>query len=269
MIAQICLTPWESKRLIGKGVARLKSVKKALSDGIISIARGTTNGYVVEELLGTPFEKERYVAGGVGPNRMCLADMKRAKPEIAIIKGELQEVPTAKIIQEMGAGDVFIKGGNAVDPHLGVGILCGSAVAGTIGGVIGAIYAKGIELVLPVGLEKMIPISVETAAMMTGQTKIAYATGMSAGLFPVFGTTITEMHALELLANVEAIPIAAGGIVGGEGSVVLQISGDDQEVQTIIEVVKNIKGEPPLKVAMEICKSCQWTCAWQGKDQAY
>jgi len=269
MIAQICLTPWESKRLIAKGVAQLESIKKALTDGIISIGRGTTNGYVVEELLGTPFEKERYVAGGVGPNRMCLADMKLAKPEIAIIKGELQEIPTAKIIQEMSASDVFVKGGNAVDPHYNIGILLGSSVGGTIGGVIGAIYAKGIELVLPVGLEKMIPIPVETAAMVTGQTKIAYATGMPTGLFPVYGTTITEMHALELLANVEAIPIAAGGIAGGEGSVVLQISGDDQEVQKIIEVVKKIKDEPPLKVAMEICESCQWTCAWQGKDQAY
>ncbi|MFQ6124086.1 MAG: hypothetical protein ACE5R6_05695 [Candidatus Heimdallarchaeota archaeon] len=269
MIAQICLTPWESKRLIAKGVVQLELIKKALTHGIISIGRGTTNGYVVEELLGTPFEKERYVAGGIGSGRLCLADMSIAKPEIAFIKGELHEISTAKIIQEMGAGDVFIKGGNALDPNMGVGILLGSETAGTIGGVIGAIYAKGIELVLPVGLEKMIPTPVETAAMEAGKTKIAYATGMPAGLFPVYGTTITEMHALELLANVEAIPIAAGGIAGGEGSVVLQISGNNRDVQKTIEVIKNIKGEPPLKVAMEICKSCQWTCAWQGKDQAY
>ena len=51
MIAQICLTPWESRRLIANGVTQLESVKKALTDGIISIARGTTNGYVVEEIL--------------------------------------------------------------------------------------------------------------------------------------------------------------------------------------------------------------------------
>ena len=107
MIAQICLTPWESKRLIAKGVTQLDSVKKALTDGIISIARGTTNGYVVEELLGISFEKERFVAGGIGPNRLCIADLSIAKPEIAVVNGQLQEVPTAEIIQEMGAGDVF------------------------------------------------------------------------------------------------------------------------------------------------------------------
>jgi len=269
MIAQICLTPWESKRLIAKGVTHLESVKTALKDGIISIARGTTNGYVVEELLGISFEKERFVAGGIGPDRLCLADLSIAKPEIAIIKGELQEIPTAEIIREMGTGDVFIKGGNAVDPHLGVGILLGSTVGGTIGGVIGSIYAKGIELILPVGLEKLIPIPVETAAIVSGQTKIAYATGMPVGLFPVYGTTITEIHALEQLANVEVTPLAAGGIVGGEGSVVLQVSGDEQEIQKIIEVTKSIKGEPPLKVAMEICQSCQWTCPWSGADKAY
>jgi len=269
MIAQICLTPWESKRLIAKGVAQLNTVRKALSDGIISIARGTTNGYVVEELLGISFDKERFVAGGIGPNRICVADLKIAKPEVAIINGELKEIPTSKIIPEMGSGDIFIKGGNAVDPNYNVGILLGSSVGGTIGGVIGSIYAKGIELVLPCGLEKLIPIDVDTAAKAAGQSKINYATGMSTGLFPVYGTTITEIQAFKLLANVDVIPIAAGGIVGGEGSIVLQVSGDEQAVQQIIELVKTIKGEPPLKVALEICKSCQWTCAWQGTNRPY
>jgi hypothetical protein len=47
------------------------------------------------------------------------------------------------------------------------------------------------------------------------------------------------------------------------------VAGEDPEVQKVIEVVKQVKGEPPLQVALEICQSCQWTCAWQGQDQPY
>ena len=99
--------------------------------------------------------------------------------------------------------------------------------------------------------------------------KVDYATGMAVGLFPVHGMPITEVQALKLLFNVEVTPLAAGRIVGGEGSVVLQISGDEHAMQKTIELVKSIKGEPPLKVALEICKSCQWSCQWQGADHAY
>jgi len=42
------LTPSESKRLIGKGVAALPEVKNARR---IIIIGGSTNGYVVEEIL--------------------------------------------------------------------------------------------------------------------------------------------------------------------------------------------------------------------------
>ena len=42
------LTPSESKRLIGKGVAALPEVKNARR---ITIIGGSTNGYVVEEIL--------------------------------------------------------------------------------------------------------------------------------------------------------------------------------------------------------------------------
>lgn len=273
MIAQIVLTPWESKRLIAKGVAQLESVKTALKGGIIAVARGTTNGYVVEELLGRPFDKENFVAGAIVPDKLCLMDFSKIKSEVAFVRGELQEIRTNEIVKEMGAGDVFIKGGNAVDLFFNTGILIGAGDGGTIGNSIGTIIARGIELVCPVGLEKLIITPVDEVASLSGIHKVGYSTGLPVGLFPVTsGTTITEIQALELLTNedIDIIHMASGGINGAEGSTVLQISGEDEGVKQLIDLVKQIKGEPPLKVPVRTCPTCDWlTCTWTGQERPY
>ena len=61
--ALAALTPSESKRLIAKGVAALPEVRKALQKGTVIVARGTTNGFVVEELTGASITKQHYTAG--------------------------------------------------------------------------------------------------------------------------------------------------------------------------------------------------------------
>ncbi|MFX1464893.1 MAG: hypothetical protein ACFFA5_00260 [Promethearchaeota archaeon] len=274
MIAQIVLTPWESKRLIAKGVAQLESVKNALENGIVAIARGTTDAYVFEELLGKPIDKENFVAGAIAPDRLCLIDFSKIKSEVAFVNGELQEIKTNEIVKEMKAGDVFIKGGNAVDLFFNTGILIGASHGGTIGNSIGQIIAKGIELICPVGLEKLIMTPVDEVASLAGITRVHYSTGMPCGFFPVTtGTTITEIQALELLTDEdidEVIHIASGGVIGAEGSVVLQISGEDEGVRELIEIVKDVKGEPPLKVPVRTCPTCDWpTCPWKGKQRPY
>jgi hypothetical protein len=273
MIAQIVLTPWESKRLIAKGVAQLDSVKKALENGTVAIARGTTDAYVFEELFGKPIDKENFVAGTIASDRLCLIDFTKIKSEVAFVKGELQEIKTNEIVKEMKAGDVFIKGGNAVDLFFNTGILIGASHGGTIGNSIGQIIAKGIELICPVGLEKLIMTPVDEVASLAGITRVNYSTGMPCGLFAVTtGITITEIQALELLTeeDVEVIHMASGGMIGAEGSVVLQISGDEGGVEELIEIVKGIKGEPPLNVPVRTCPTCDWpTCPWKGKERPY
>ena len=63
--AIVALTPSESKRLIGKAVATLEEIKKALKSGRMIISEGTTNAYVIEELFGTPISKEIFACGTV------------------------------------------------------------------------------------------------------------------------------------------------------------------------------------------------------------
>jgi len=71
MLCQIILTPWESKRLIAQAVVRLPEVQDALQHGIVSVARGITTSFIMDELL-TDFNKEQYCIGCIEPTRLCL-----------------------------------------------------------------------------------------------------------------------------------------------------------------------------------------------------
>ena len=52
-----------------------------------------------------------------------------------------------------------------------------------------------------------------------------------------------SLNGLRLLADVEAIPIAAGGIGGAEGSIALLIKGTEEHVRKAVSLVQKIKGE--------------------------
>lgn len=263
MLCQIILTPWESKRLIAKAVVQLPEVQYALKNGIVCVARGTTTSFVMDEIL-PDFSKEKYCMGCIEPDRLCLVQKENHIPEMSFVKGEVKEIPSADMIKEMGAKDVFIKGANAVDCKYEAGILLGSAVGGTIGRAIGAVYAKGINFIVPVGLEKLIP-SVREALSFTGFTKVDYAMGMPVGLFPVQGKVITEIQALNRL-GVAVAPIAAGGVNGAEGATVLSIQGEKIDVERALQRIASVKGELPLTIPSGDCLNCTHaTCAWQGK----
>ena len=90
--AQISLTVSESKRLIAKAIAQMPIIKKAMKDGMVIIARGTTNTYVSEEILDKSIEKGAFVSGKVYPEK----GGKRLSPstklsEIILINGKADE----------------------------------------------------------------------------------------------------------------------------------------------------------------------------------
>ena len=264
MLCQIVLTPWESKRLIAKAVVQLPEMQHALHHGIVCIARGTTTSFIVDEILGG-FKQETYCMGLIEPHRLCLIKKTSQSPELSFIKGTPKEIPSAEMIGEMGSEDVFIKGANAVDSTFEAGILMGSPVGGTIGKAIGAVYAKGINLIVPVGLEKLIPYPVREVLSSTGFTKVNYSMGMPVGLFPVKGIIITEIQALNQF-HVTAVPIASGGINGAEGATILSIQGEKKDVNKVLQLIKSIKGEKPLKIPSEDCETCSHiTCPRAGK----
>ena len=57
MQALFTLTSSESKRLLGKAVAALPEVRHAKEHGYLVISRGSTNAFIIEELMNSTTRK--------------------------------------------------------------------------------------------------------------------------------------------------------------------------------------------------------------------
>jgi hypothetical protein len=85
--------------------------------------------------------------------------------------------------------------------------------------------SPAIQLIVPVGLDKLIP-SVKKAVSRCGRQTLDYAQGSKVGLIPLAGATVvTEIEALRVLAGVEAVHVASGGNDRSEGAVTLVAEG--------------------------------------------
>ncbi|NIM45936.1 MAG: hypothetical protein GTO54_10000 [Nitrososphaeria archaeon] len=265
MKALFTLSPTESKRLIAKGAVKSEVIQKARDEGLIAVSWSTTNAYVAEELLGKTIDKEKYCAGLITKGVTCATSGEKRPPMVILDKGRPVNLSFKEALSKFKAGDVYVKGANAIDPFGVAGILLAGETGGTIGAAIGTIMARGAKLVIPVGLEKMIP-SVTEASRISGIHSVDYSIGASCGVMPLTNCEIiTEMEALEYLADVEAIPISAGGQREMQGSVVMLIEGPDENVQTAIEIVEKIKGEEPVHVKKRDCETCDMVCNFAGK----
>lgn len=249
MKALITLISSESKRLIAKGVLALPSVQNALEKHTIIVAGGTTNAFVAEELLGIRIEdKTGYTVGIVTKGTLGVSHSSKKTLPHVITEGQPIEITWKEYLPKLKAGDIFIKGGNAVD-HTGLAaVMVSDSSGGTIGAAQGILYARGIQLIVPIGLEKMIPDVREAIEFMT-KSPIDESLGHKVGLIPMVGAVVvTELTALETLYDIEARCIAAGGVDGSEGAVTIAIEGLDEEVQRALRDIKSIKGEPQISV---------------------
>jgi hypothetical protein len=257
MKAQFSLTSSESKRLIGKSVSQHPKVKKALNKGIIAIGLGSTNAFVIEEILKKKMEKERYVAGFVDEKGPCVVPASERLPEVVLKNGKIVKEKPCEIVKSMKAEDVFIKGANALDFDGIAGVMMASETGGTVAEVLGIIKARGINLIMPVGLEKLIPFSINDVSNAAGIFETDYSIGIPVGIMPMAGEVVTEIEALESL-GVSAIAIGSGGLGDGEASKVFQIEGEKKQVQRVIDVVRKIKGEKRVEALRSSCKTCAY-----------
>ncbi len=264
MQALFTLTPSESKRLIGKAVAALPDIQEAKKNGYLVISRGSTNAFILEELLGKKIQKERYAAGIVIKGVFCILGQAEREKPVVFHKGEILNVDPGAVIDKMTPGDILLKGANAIDPYGNVGVAMAGAGGGTMGQFYMALKAAGVGTIYPVGLEKLIP-SVTDAAKYGGTLSLNKSIGAVAGMACVSdGRVFTEIEAIETLFGVEAIPYAAGGWGGAEGAVTLVVDGDDADVNECLEFITGIKGEPPLMGIKGACKVCGARCSFAG-----
>ena len=253
------LNPAESKRLIAKGVAAMPAVRRARESGRLIIGWGTTNAYVAEELLGFRVPKFGYCSGVITKGKLAnIPDKQKVRP-YCLRNGQIIDIHFREMMAEMGADDVIIKGANAVDREGHAGILLAAGDSGTIGAAMQVVCGRGVQLVVPVGLEKMVP-SVIAASRRCGIQRFKYAIGSPCGFIPlVNATVVTELQALQLLTGVKATHVASGGVGGDEGAVTIVIEGTDERVAAAMELIERIKGEEAVRQESEIeSQPMQW-----------
>ena len=263
MRALFLFTPPESKRLIGKAVAALEEVKRAKVKSRLLIGHGSTNVYVAEEVLGKQkfgkiLDRNAYLSGVIQRGTLCTIPSEE-KPAILVLNRGVVEPPAltmAALLKDFDPDSIFIKGANAVDAERNAAVMVAHPEGGTIGWAIGTLWARGIRLIVPVGLEKLVP-SVRKAVELCGQQTLDYCEGLKVGMIPLTGAkVITEIESLKILAGVDAFHVASGGNAGSEGGVTLVAEGEPRIIEKAIQVVKSIKGEPPLKPRKPKCEVC-------------
>ncbi|MDH5664595.1 MAG: hypothetical protein OEY90_09030 [Candidatus Bathyarchaeota archaeon] len=251
MLAEVVLTPSESKRLIGKAVASMEVVKEALKSGLIIIIKGTTNSYVAEELLKKPIEKERYARGVIVPGGLSYLPNEESIPDVIIEKGKTREDLTLEeAIKMLKTGDVLIKGANALALDGITGVFVARAPitgGGTIGRSLGTVVGRGVNFIVPVSLEKLIPTPIREVVTQLNDKEVNLALGLTVNMMPTIGRVVTEIEAFEILAGIEAVNIGAGGVGGAEGARVFLLKGDEEAVTNAFNLVQSVKGEPPFK----------------------
>ncbi len=245
--ALISLTPAESRRLIARAVAVLPEVKQALQNGTVCIGRGVTNAFVVEEITGSKIEpKSHYAAGIIMDGELTIVPAGVRMKPIVLRQGKPIGIAPAEALADFKDSDVFIKGANCVDPLGNVGVLVAGERGGTVGEFQSILQSRGSHLIVPVGLEKLIP-SVEEASWVCGIFRFKYSTGLPVALIPLPNAlVVTEIQAFGVLCGAKGVQVAAGGVAGSEGTVVLSLEGSTAQIEKVMSLVKSVKGEPPV-----------------------
>jgi len=259
MQAQIVLTPNESKKLIAMAILRMPKIQNALKNGILVMHPSSSTLFIYEMLFGKRPEG-LWVCGCIARQGLCgtreseelileqqsepVDKRKIFRKSFFVERGILQEEAYLdEILGKMGKGDVYIKGVNAVDVYGNTGVLIGNpdGGGGSIGMVLAAKKAKGFDIILPAGLEKLIP-GVIADASKAADRKAGLTMGMPCSLYRMSGEKVDEVDAIRILSGAKATPISAGGLGGAEGSIVLAIDGGDEQVTSAFELAKTVKG---------------------------
>jgi hypothetical protein len=225
---------------------------------MVIIIKGTTNAYVAEEITGQKVNHAAFVTGRIEPEK-ATQRLSPAKPvnHLMLEKGEVVDISLADALKKLKAGDVVIKGANALDyknKMAAINILDPSG--GTTGSIMPFIIARKAHLVIPVGLEKLVAGDlVDTTLKMREPVELLdVPAGSGSSPFPgstipsmwlVTGEIVTELEAIKILTGAMAFQSSAGGVSGAEGGVWVVFRGTKEQVSNALKLVQSIQGEPP------------------------
>lgn len=242
--AVIVLRPEEGKQLIGEAIAQLPQVQAAKDHGRLVITGGTTCRYVVQALLGEDPGSESFAVGWINNGELGETPAEGRGPgPFFVDEGTVARGWPGPVLEKFQAGDVYIKGANAIDADGNVGILMASPVGGTIGAALSIVLARGAELVMPVSLQKLIP-SIAAVGGLLGHGKVEHFMGTPVGYMPIMGefaTVVTELEALDVLFNLDAVVVAAGGSGDSVGALSLYVEGAAENVGRCLQWIKALR----------------------------
>jgi hypothetical protein len=155
-----------------------------------------------------------------------------------------ENMPLEKAVTMLSPGDVVIKGANLLDYRNKLaGICIGSPTSGTAGTIMPYVIARRAELVIPIGLEKMIAgdLAHIAARLNKGTERLKDTPAM----FTISGHIVTEIEAIKHYADVDVYETACGGIGGQEGGRWLAVEGAKHQVLKAMKAIEGIYGEKP------------------------
>jgi hypothetical protein len=243
---QYVLTVSAGKRLIGKGLAAHPAIQAVLQKGTLVIIAGTTNAYVAQEILRLCQQEEGFRFQGFRRGMTVPPGLALEKQEfpgdVILVNGQLQRGKTIfDVTDSLGAGDVVLKGGNAVNVAQRVaGVLIGDRKAGTVGASVGPAVGRKVRLIVPIGLEKRVIEPINDLATLANSP-----TTKGPGLLPIPGEPFTELDAIATLTGAAARLLAAGGTCGAEGAVYLAVTGSSAQVEKADKLMAAVVGEGP------------------------
>jgi hypothetical protein len=242
---QFCVTTSMGKRLIGRALISHPDVQRVLEEGTLVIIAGTTNGYVAEEILGSlgqagSFSRKGFRRGvTVAPGaKLPQADF---AGDVIIRDGQWRRGETIfDVVDDLKAGDLILKGGNAFDARGQAAVQIGHPQAGTIHAAVAAVFGRRARLIVPIGLEKRV---VEDVHVLAQRCNSPDASGPR--LYPMPGSIFTELDAIALLTGAEGTLIAAGGVYGAEGAAWIGVTGTEEKIEAAATLIRSIAAEPP------------------------
>ncbi|MBF0182451.1 MAG: hypothetical protein HQM03_20740 [Magnetococcales bacterium] len=240
--------PGEGRRLIGMAVAALPRVRDKLSCGRMVIVGGTTTRHVVTALLGEDPGRDAFAVGWIRDGALGETPREGRGPGPFLFEGgEVTRGWPGSLLERFEAGDIYVKGANALDPAGNAMVLMASPSGGTIGVALAILMARGGELIVPVSLAKRIP-SVPAACGLLGQGRVTRVMGAPVGGMPILAgsaTIITEVEAVNILyEEVHATLVAAGGVDDCEGAMVLALRGEPSAVDKVMNLLASMRRDP-------------------------
>ncbi|GAB6045912.1 hypothetical protein JCM11957_15100 [Caminibacter profundus] len=223
MKAQLILNVSTQKHLISKALTEYIDFSKR-----VYIAYGSTNQYLLYH-LGIEVDS-LYIAGCFTNNALNVT--KNRPSPIMLDNGKLLDIKDFEITKE----DYFIKGANALwyeNNKKYAAVAAADEKGGTYGNFYIKAACKGSKVIIPVTHEKLIPFYNPS----TQNVEIAMGSKIAMLKF-FYGEIFTEIEAFRTLFSLEAKIIAAGGILGNEGSIVVEVQGLEKNINQAVDFIK-------------------------------